>query len=79
MDGRIEVGLDFLNELNKSFNYIFDVNWILTGEGDMLAQKDDRNEIIKRLMEENAALKAKLQEAAMEIINLNSEIRSLKK
>ena len=30
-------------------------------------------------MEENAALKAKLQEAAMEIINLNSEIRSLKK
>ena len=79
LDGKIEVGLDFLNELNKSFNYIFDVNWILTGEGDMLAKKDDRSEIIKKLMEENAALKAKLQEAAMEIINLNSEIRALKK
>lgn len=79
MDGRIELGLDFLNELNKAFDYIFDINWVLTGEGDMLAKKDDRNEIIKKLMEENAALKAKLQEAAMEIINLNSEIRSLKK
>lgn len=79
MGGRIEVGLDFLNELNKSFNYIFDVNWILTGDGDMLAKKDNRSDIIKNLMEENAALKAKLQEAAMEIINLNSEIRALKK
>lgn len=79
MDGRIELGIDFLNELNKAFDYIFDINWVLTGEGDMLAKKDDRNEVIKKLMEENAALKAKLQEAAMEIINLNSEIRSLKK
>ncbi len=79
MDGRIEVELDFLNELNKSFNYIFDVNWILTGDGNMLAKKDDSSEIIKKLMEENASLKAKLHEAAMEIINLNSEIRALKK
>jgi transcriptional regulator with XRE-family HTH domain len=79
MAGKIELGLDFLNELNKAVDYIFNVNWMLTGEGDMLAKKDDREEIIKKLMEENAALKAKLQEAAMEIINLNSEIRSLKK
>lgn len=79
MDGRIELGLDFLNELNKAFDYIFNINWVLTGEGDMLAKKDDRYEIIKKLREENAALNAKLQEAAMEIINLNSEIRSLKK
>lgn len=79
MAGKIELGLDFLNELNKAVDYIFNVNWMLKGEGDMLAKKDDREEIIKKLMEENAALKAKLQEAAMEIINLNSEIRSLKK
>lgn len=79
MDGRIELGLDFLNELNKAFGYIFDVNWVLTGKGDMLAKKDDRNDILKKLTEENAALKAKLQEAAMEIINLNSELRLLKK
>lgn len=79
MDGRIEVSLDFLNELNKSFNYIFNVNWILNGEGDMIVKKEDKDDIIKKLMEENAALKSKLSEAAMEIINLNSELRGLKK
>lgn len=78
-NGKIEVTVDFLNRLNEKFGYIFDVNWILNGEGEMLTNKDDQASIIRNLTKENEELKSKLQEAVMEIIKLNSELRLLKK
>lgn len=77
-DGRMEVTLDFLNALNETFGYIFDIQWILTGEGRMLSETDDSHKIIQQLKDEVEELKKQLTAASMEIIRLNQELRELK-
>ena len=77
-DGRMQVTSDFVNSLNSTFDNIFNASWILTGEGKMLSEVDDSQLIIKKLKTEIEDLRKQLQEAAMEIIKLNGEIRALK-
>lgn len=74
-DGRMDITIDFLNSLNETFGFIFDINWVMKGEGDMLAKKDDKDGIIASLKAQIAELTKQLNDAAIEIIKLNTELR----
>lgn len=80
--GRIIISEQFLYAFNKAFDNLFKITWLINGEGDFLAEKvkkdADINEIIRAKDDEIASLKQMLNEASIEIIKLNSELRKLK-
>lgn len=77
--GKIHVSDRFLYMLNDTFDNIFNITWLINGDGSMLSEsKNEQADESVALISEIERLKALLNDASAEIIRLNKELRELR-
>ncbi len=77
--GKSQISERFLYMFNEAFDNIFNITWLIKGEGTLLAEKHDIDEDQTiSLLQEIERLKELLNDASAEIVKLSTENRTLK-
>lgn len=77
--GKSQISERFLYMFNEAFDNIFNITWLIKGEGTLLSEKHDIEEDQTiSLLQEIERLKELLNDASTEIVKLSTENRALK-
>ena len=77
--GKLAISERFLYMFNEAFDNIFNITWLINGEGTLLAERpEEETDQTIALLQEIENLKSLLSDASTEIIKLNKENRALK-